>query len=58
MSEVLRALHDGTLKLEERLKVACYVARNGNPDLLESKVTFLVKWACEELCNAYSKKSR
>lgn len=58
MSEALRALHDGTRKLDERLKVACHVARNGHPDLLENKVTFLVKWACEELCNAHSRKNR
>ena len=58
MAEVFQALRDVSLQVEERLKVACDVARNGNPDLLEGKTAFLAKWACEEICNAYNKKNR
>ena len=55
MTDVLQALRDVSLTAEERLKVAAAIARHGNP---EDKVTLLAKWACDEICNAYSKKNR
>ena len=58
MTDVLHALRDVSLTAEERLKVAAAIARHGNRSLPEDKVTFLAKWACEEICNAYSKKNR
>ena len=58
MTEVLRALRDGSLKVEERLKVACAVARNENLGLPGGKITFLAKWTGEEICSAYNKRNR
>ena len=53
-----RALRDFSLGTEERLKVACVVARNGSSDIPEDRFPFLTRWACEEICRAYSKKNR
>ena len=54
----LSSLHDASISVEERLKLACTIARNGSPHLRRRKVAFLVKWACQELCNVYGKKRR
>ena len=51
-------LRDTSLKVEEKLKIACVIARKGRPSLTERKVAFLTKWACQEICNVYSKKTR
>lgn len=51
-------LRDTSLNVEERLKIACVIARNGSTNLGERKVAFLTKWACQEICNVYSKKTR
>ena len=57
--ELLASLRNGSLKAEERLKVACALARYGNSSCLAGrKVNFLARWACEEICRVYSKKSR
>ena len=58
MTDVLQALRDNSLKAEERLRVAAAIARSANSSLPEEKTTFLAKWACEEICNAYSRKNR
>lgn len=56
---MLGALRNGSLKTEERLKVACAVARYGdNPSLPGGKVTLLTRWICDEICRVYSKKGR
>ena len=56
---VVRALRDTSLRVEERLKVACHVARSESlQGLLEDKATFLANWACEEICNAHSKRNK
>ena len=58
MTDVLQALRDNSLKAEERLRVAAAIARSANSSLPEEKTTFLAKWACEEICNANSRKNR
>lgn len=59
MTDMLRFLRDGSLTTTERLKVASVVARNdGHPCLRDGKITFLAKWACEEICRIYGKKGR
>lgn len=57
MTEVLSSLNDRSLPLSDKLKVACYLW--GHDELLASgKNTFLLQWACQELCQAYSKKAK
>ena len=53
-----RALRDATLRTDERLKVACVVARSGSSSLSGDSISFLTRWACEEICRVYNKKNR
>ena len=55
--ELLRALRDRSLSSEERLKVACFIWYEGDVPI-GSKESVLVKWVCEEISLAYSKKTR
>ena len=57
MAELLKALYDRSLTAEERLKVACFIWRQQDAPVV-SRETVLAKWACEEICSAYSKKTR
>ena len=55
--ELLRALRDRSLSPEERLKVACFIWHEGDVPI-GSKESVLVKWVCDEISLAYSKKTR
>ena len=57
MNELVRALRERSLSVQERLKVACHLWKQRN-ELLPGKHTILLKWTTEELCNAYNKRSR
>ena len=55
MAELVCALQDSLLGVEERLKIACYLW--GQEQLLSGeKEAILLKWACQELCLAYNRK--
>lgn len=55
MAELLSSLHDRSLPLSDKLKVACYLWRHDQFSGSD-KNAFLLQWACQELCQAYSKK--
>lgn len=54
MAELLSSLHDRSLLLSDRVKVASYLWRQN--ELLANG--FLLNWSCQELCLAYSKKNK
>lgn len=54
MSELVAALEDPSLPLLGRLKVACYLWQQD--EMLSSDL--LLEWVCNELCQAYNRKSK
>lgn len=54
MSELVAALEDPSLPLVGRLKVACYLWQQD--EMLSSDL--LLGWVCNELCQAYNRKSK
>lgn len=57
MAELLSSLHDRSLLLSDRVKVASYLWRQ-NELLAAEENGFLLNWSCQELCLAYSKKNK
>lgn len=54
MSELLSALQDASLPVLGRWKVACHLYQHGGP----RGQVLLLKWACQELCQAYNKRNK
>lgn len=57
MAEFISALHDPSLSVVGKLKVARYLWQKGNL-LPAERNALMLKWACQELCSAYSKKNK
>lgn len=57
MAYLVSALHDSSLPVRGRLKVAWHLWRQG--ELLSTeRNALMLKWVCQELCLAYNKKNR
>lgn len=57
MAALVVALHDSSLSVLERLKVAHYLWLPGRL-LPAERSALMLQWACHELCQAYSKKNK
>lgn len=57
MAELVSALHDASLPVLGRLKVAHYLWLPGKL-LPAERSALMLQWACQELCLAYSKKNK
>ena len=58
MADLRRAVRDRSLRVEDRLKVACHMMRGDGRALFGDKEESLTKWVCDELCSAYNRKTR
>ena len=57
MAEFVSALMDPSLPLQGKIKVARYLWGEGNL-LPPERNALMLKWACQELCSAYNKKTK
>ncbi len=58
MAELLEALRDPSLPVPGRLKVARYLLKTREDILPRGKLSYLLKWVCQELCLIYNKKNK
>ena len=58
MADQLGAFRDRSQRVEDRLKIACHTVRRDGRALLGDREATLTRWVCDELCSAYSKKTR
>ena len=56
MTELWAALQDHSLKAIDKLKVACHLWKH--ECVTSSRKDTLIRWACEEICSAHSKKNK
>ena len=57
MTELLASLQERSLSVLERLEVARSLWKQDGL-LHAGKAPFLLKWACQEICQAYSKRNK